>query len=291
MPELPEVETVKNGLLPFLKGAKILNVQTSSFKLRFPYPDGFVQYLIGASFINLRRRAKYIIADLNNENSIIIHLGMSGRITLAGNGQILSFDDYVYQTGAKTKHDHVSMDLLGIDGQEFKLVYNDPRRFGLWDIVKTNEIENSTHFAHLGPEPLEKTYNGKMLLERIGKKQAPIKLALLNQEIVVGLGNIYVCEALYMSNIHPERPANSLSLKEANILVENAKKVLQKAIEAGGSTLNDFRQADGNLGSFQERFLAYDREGKDCPNSKCNEKILRIVQGGRSTFFCPKCQK
>ncbi len=291
MPELPEVETVKNGLAPFLQNAKIQNLQLSPFRLRFEYPKGFAQYIIGATIIGLRRRAKYIIIDLSNQNTIIVHLGMSGRITLAGKGQILSFDDYVYQTGAKAKHDHVILDIINEKGEEFKLVYNDPRRFGLWDVVKTNELETSRHFNHLGPEPLEKNFDGKKLLERIGKKQAPIKLALLNQEIVVGLGNIYVCEALFMSNIHPERPANRLSIKEADILVQNAKKVLQKAIEAGGSTLNDFRHADGNLGEFQNKFLAYDKEGVNCTNKNCDGVISRITQGGRSTFFCPKCQK
>ena len=291
MPELPEVETIKNGLVPFLEGARIKNVSLSSYRLRFEYPEGFTQYLIGASFNKLKRRAKYIIGELDNDNSVIIHLGMSGRITLMGNGHSLTFDDYVYQTGAKTVHDHVTIDLETKSGDDFKLIYNDPRRFGLWDLVKTDEIEKSKHFAHLGPEPLEGDFDGKKLLERIGKKAAPIKLALLNQEIIVGLGNIYVCEALYMSHINPERPANSLSQKEADTLVKNIKEVLNVAIGAGGSTLNDFRHADGNLGGFQERFLAYDREGADCPDKKCSGKIERIVQGGRSTFFCPKCQK
>lgn len=291
MPELPEVETIVRGLSPFLNEARINKVELSPYRLRFPYPDGFSQFLIGASFKNLRRRAKYIIGDLDNDNSVIIHLGMSGRITLVGDGQSLTFDDYVYQTGAKARHDHVKLGLNLPNGNAFDLVFNDPRRFGLWDIVKTNELEQSKHFAHLGPEPLEDNFDGVKLLARIGKKAAPIKLALLNQEIVVGLGNIYVCEALYMSKIHPERPANSLSITEANTLVQNAKSVLKDAINSGGSTLNDFRHTDGNLGGFQEKFLAYDCEGKNCPNPKCDEKIARITQGGRSTFFCPKCQK
>ncbi len=291
MPELPEVETVVNGLAPFLEGAQINALETSEFRLRFPYPEGFMQSLIGASFTKLRRRAKYIIGDLDNENSLIIHLGMSGRISLVGNGQTISFDDYVYQTGAMTKHDHVKMALLGKGGDDFSLIYNDPRRFGLMDIVRTTDIENSRHFSHLGPEPLEDSFDSKTLMARIGKKAAPIKLALLNQEIVVGLGNIYVCEALFMSGIHPERPANSLGAKEAAKLVANSKKVLNAAINAGGSTLKDFAHADGSLGEFQDRFLVYDRERLDCTTPKCKSKIERIVQGGRSTFFCPTCQK
>lgn len=291
MPELPEVETVVNGLAPFLEGARINALEISEFRLRFPYPEGFMQSLIGARFKKLRRRAKYIIGDLDNDNSLIIHLGMSGRISLVGNGQTISFDDYVYQTGAMTKHDHVIMALLGKSGDDFSLIYNDPRRFGLMDVVHTTDIENSRHFSHLGPEPLEDCFDSKTLMARIGKKAAPIKLALLNQEIVVGLGNIYVCEALFMSGIHPERPANSLSTKEAAKLVANSKKVLDAAINAGGSTLKDFAHADGSLGEFQDRFLAYDRENAPCTSPKCKSKIERIVQGGRSTFFCPACQK
>ncbi len=290
MPELPEVETVKNGLAPFLEGAKITNIELSDYRLRFPYPDGFRQYLIGSSFKKLWRRAKYIIADMDNEKSLIIHLGMSGRVSLAGNGQSLSFDQYVYATGAKTKHDHVIMDLKAEIG-DFKLIYNDPRRFGLMDIVDTKEINLSKHFAHLGPEPLEAKINGEVLLNRIGKKAAPIKLALLNQEIIVGLGNIYVCEALFMSKISPIRPANSLSLKEADLLIKNSKIILENAINKGGSTLRDFAHADGNLGDFQNHFKVYDREGEDCITKNCNNKILRIVQGGRSSFYCQACQE
>lgn len=289
MPELPEVETIIRGLKPHLIGSRIKSVKTSDKRLRFEYPKGFSQFLIGANIKNLRRRAKYIVGDMDNENSFIIHLGMSGRLTLVGENQTLKFEDYIYQTGEKSVHDHV---ILGLEDSqnEFNLVFNDPRRFGLWDIVKTSEIEQSRHFAHLGPEPLNVDFDGETLMKQIGKKAAPIKLALLNQEIVVGLGNIYVCEALFKSHIHPERPANSLSTKEAEILVENCKSTLIEAINAGGSTLNDYRQADGNLGGFQERFLAYDCEGKPCTTPKCKGAISRITQGGRSTFFCPICQ-
>jgi formamidopyrimidine-DNA glycosylase len=290
MPELPEVETVKNGIAPFLLGAKIKNISFSQFRLRFEYPIGFAQHIIGTKFKSIRRRAKYIIADLENDFSIIIHLGMSGRISLVGNGQTMSFDDYVYQTGAKTIHDHVIVEIIGVDGNEIKLIYNDPRRFGLWDLVETTKIETSKHFAHLGPEPLNHDFTCEILRQRIGKKQAPIKLALLNQEIVVGLGNIYVCEALFKSKIHPERPANSLSAQEAALLVQNSKSILTAAIGAGGSTLNDYRQADGNIGSFQTRFDVYDRNGEICKTSNCGSKIEKITQGGRSTFFCAKCQ-
>ncbi len=290
MPELPEVETIINGLKPHLTGARIKSVKTSDKRLRFEYPHGFAQFLIGAEITNLYRRAKYIVGDLNNDNSFIIHLGMSGRLTLVGENQTLKFDEYLYQTGDKAIHDHVNLELEKSQNN-FKLIFNDPRRFGLWDIVKTDEIDKCRHFAHLGPEPLNGNFDGGTLLKRIGKKAAPIKLALLNQEIVVGLGNIYVCEALFKSHINPERPANSLSKKEADLLVENCKATLIEAINAGGSTLNDYRQADGNLGGFQERFLAYDCEGKPCTTPKCDGIISRIVQGGRSTFFCPKCQK
>jgi formamidopyrimidine-DNA glycosylase len=216
---------------------------------------------------------------------------MSGRISLVGNGQTISFDDYAYQTGAMSKHDHVTIDLIGTTGNEFSLIYNDPRRFGLMDLARTGEIEKSRHFAHLGPEPLEDKFTGEVLRHQIGKRAAPIKLALLNQEIVVGLGNIYVCEALHMSHIHPARPANSLSKYEAALLVANSKQILCAAIAAGGSTLKDFAHADGTLGGFQNEFLAYDQTGKPCPTPKCKGTIERIVQGGRSTFFCAKCQK
>ena len=289
MPELPEVETVCRGLAPYLVGARIENVTLSAHRLRFEYPQGFVQSLIGRTITAVRRRAKYIIAELDSDQSAIIHLGMSGRITLVGDGQALSFDSYLYQTGEKAKHDHVKLE-LSKDGESFQLIYNDPRRFGLWDIAQKQTITNHKHFAHLGPEPLENDFDGAKLMARIGKKAAPIKLALLNQEIVVGLGNIYVCEALFMSHIHPERPANSLKIDEANLLVENVKKVLLKAIESGGSTLRDFQHADGSLGGFQNNFLAYDCEGKPCTTPNCGGTIQRIVQGGRSTFFCGKCQ-
>jgi|APTNR8051073442_1049403.scaffolds.fasta_scaffold06661_4 formamidopyrimidine-DNA glycosylase len=291
MPELPEVETVVRGLQPFLIGAQIASVSTSEFRLRFAYPLDFKQCLIGASFTNISRRAKYIIADLNNDNSLIIHLGMSGRISLVGSGQIMSFDDYAYQTGSIAKHDHATFGLIGKDGTEFNVIYNDPRRFGLLDVVRTEEIETSRHFAHLGPEPLSDKFTGAALLNRIGKRATPIKIALLNQEIVVGLGNIYVCEALHMSHIHPETPANSLSEKQANLLVANSKQVLRSAIAAGGSTLKDFAHADGSLGGFQNAFLVYDQIGKPCKTPKCNGQITRVVQAGRSTFFCPACQK
>lgn len=291
MPELPEVETVVRGLSPFLVGARINALELSPFRLRFAYPDGLMQSLVGARFSAMKRRAKYIIGELDNDNSLIIHLGMSGRLSLVGAGQSLSFDDYIYQTGIIPKHDHVKMSLTGKDGGDFSLIYNDPRRFGLIDLVSTNEIEQSRHFKHLGPEPLIADFDAKTLMARIGKKAAPIKLALLNQEIVVGLGNIYVCEALYLSHINPQRPANSLSTKEAALLVKNCKLVLEQAIAAGGSTLKDFAAADGSLGGFQERFLAYDRNGAPCANSKCGGTIERIIQGGRSTFYCPSCQK
>jgi formamidopyrimidine-DNA glycosylase len=290
MPELPEVETVCRGLAPYLVGARIENVVLSSYRLRFEYPQGFVQSLIGRTINVVKRRAKYIIAELDSDQCAIVHLGMSGRITLVGEEQALSFDAYLYQTGEKAKHDHVKLE-LSKDGRNFQLVYNDPRRFGLWDIAQKSDIEGSKHFSHLGPEPLEDNFDGAALLARIGKKAAPIKLALLNQEIVVGLGNIYVCEALFMSHIHPERPANSLKLAEADLLVKNIKIVLRKAIESGGSTLRDFQHADGSLGGFQNNFLAYDCEGKTCTTPNCGGTIERIVQGGRSTFFCRKCQK
>ena len=291
MPELPEVETVVRGLAPFLEGAQIKALETSDKRLRFEYPDNFRQALIGASFVNIRRRAKYIIGELNNDFAAIIHLGMSGRISLVGNGQTIGFDEYEYSTGELSKHDHVKLHLIAKDKSEFSLIYNDPRRFGLWDIALKDEIENTRHFSHLGPEPLESNFDEKVLMARIGKKAAPIKLSLLNQEIVVGLGNIYVCEALFMSHINPERPANSLSAKEAKLLVQNCKLVLNNAINAGGSTLKDFAHADGSLGEFQDRFLVYDREKAACQTPKCKGQIARIPQGGRSTFYCPSCQK
>lgn len=290
MPELPEVETITKGLSPHLTGATIKGVETTNYRLRFPYPDGFMQSLIGRKIIGLKRRAKYIICQLDNNESIIIHLGMSGRINLVGNGHELSFENYLYKTGEKTKHDHVKL-LLEKNGQEFYLIYNDPRRFGLWDITNNDTLKEYKHFAHLGPEPLSADFNGQRLIERIGKKAAPIKLALLNQEIIVGLGNIYVCEALFMSHISPLRPANSLSIKEANLLVKNIKQVLETAIEKGGSTLRDYEQANGQKGGFQNHFLVYDKENCDCTTKGCSGKIKRITQGGRSTFYCELCQK
>lgn len=269
MPELPEVETVCRGLEPTICGQHITGITLHRPNLRFPFPDGFATKIEGASVVAVRRRAKYILIDLSNNLTWVIHLGMSGRILL--------------NEKATTIHDHVEVAL-----EKGSFVYQDPRRFGYMDILPTDTLENSRWFNALGIEPLSGLFTGSYLHEKFKTKKAPIKNLLLQQSIVVGLGNIYVCEALFSTGIRPTRSGNTISKKQLDLLVENIKIVLHRAIKAGGSSLQDHRQVDGTLGYFQHDFKVYGREGKLCATCKTN--ILRITQAGRSSFYCPLCQ-
>jgi formamidopyrimidine-DNA glycosylase len=270
-----------------LEGAILTRVEARRPNLRFAFPDRFSARLSGAKVTHLDRRAKYLLAHLNTGETLIMHLGMSGRFSVVSDQGVKTFDDYAYDTGADPKHDHV---VLHVEGGS-QVVYNDPRRFGFMDIVATNALETCKHFAHMGPEPLGNSFNAAVLITAFEGKKSPIKSALLDQANVAGLGNIYVCEALFRAGIDPQRQASSLKKAEIERLTPHIRAVLTDAINAGGSTLRDFAAADGALGGFQERFDVYGREGEPC---KCGTKegiVMRIVQSGRSTFYCPPCQR
>jgi formamidopyrimidine-DNA glycosylase len=287
MPELPEVETVRRGLAPALEGAILTRVEARRANLRFPFPDRFVERLKGARVDHLDRRAKYLIAHLSTGEALIMHLGMSGRFSVVNDQGVKTFDDYAYSTGGDPKHDHV---VLHVEGGT-QVIYNDPRRFGFMDIVPSDQLDSCKHFAKMGPEPLGNHFNAKVLVKAFEGKKSPIKAALLDQANVAGLGNIYVCEALFRAGISPTRLASDLKSKEIDRLTTQIRGVLTDAINAGGSTLKDFAATDGSLGGFQERFDVYGREGEPCQCGAKKGLIERIVQSGRSTFYCPSCQK
>lgn len=273
MPELPEVETVCRGLVKPLKGRTIRRVQQRRAGLRFPFPANFPKKLEGRRVRGIRRRAKYILIDLDDGQTVILHLGMSGSIVVSAKKQ------------KPEKHDH-----LIFETDNGKIVtFNDPRRFGLADITARADIENHRLFSHLGPEPLEKDFNAPFLFTQLQKRKSDIKAALMDQKLVAGLGNIYVCEALFLAGIHPRRRCGRVSREEASKLAAAIKKVLKKAIAAGGSSLRDYVQATGELGYFQHKWQVYDREGLPC--RKCKTPLARITQSGRSSFYCPSCQK
>lgn len=274
MPELPEVETVCRGLAPVLVGNVIARADVRRKDLRKPFPRGLKTRVESAQVTHITRRAKYIQAHLDNGYVLVIHLGMSGRV-------VVHTDDYKPQV-----HDHFILHMKG--GQQ--IVLNDPRRFGIVDLVRTEDLSSHALFAHLGPEPLSNGFSGPVLAAALAGKTAAIKQVIMDQRVVVGVGNIYASEALFMAGIHPEMPAGRIDEGRAEALVSAIKTVLRKAIKAGGSTLRDHRQANGELGYFQHSFSVYDREGQSCGVCRGSCKIQRIVQGGRATYFCPKCQ-
>jgi formamidopyrimidine-DNA glycosylase len=283
MPELPEVETVRAGLAPVMEGRTIVRAEARRADIRFPLPDRFVERLEGARVNQLRRRAKYLLADLDSGETLIAHLGMSGRFSVVTAQGGFGFGDYVYDTGADPKHDHVVFHL----NDETSIIYNDPRRFGFMDLAFTDQLESARWFVAMGPEPLSNQFSGVVLAETLKSKKSPIKAALLDQKVVAGLGNIYVCEALFRSHIAPTRLGNSLTAPETELLALSIKAILAEAIGVGGSTLRDFKASDGTSGAFQERFDVYGREGQACT---CGADVLRLVQSGRSTFWCSQCQ-
>lgn len=281
MPELPEVETVKSGMAQVLEGAVFSDVDQRRPDLRVPFPEKLTDRLIGRRIETIARRAKYVLVYLDNRTVLVIHLGMSGRVLVMNDGRYYKPE----------KHDHL---ICGFeDGCKF--VLNDPRRFGMVLLIHENEIGNYTAFSKMGPEPLGNEFSGTVLFEKLQGKKSPIKTVLLDQRVVAGLGNIYVCEALYYAGIDPQRPAESLSTDEAENLVSSIRNVLIRAIKAGGSSLKDYRTANGDLGYFQFSFAVYDREGGACPDCSCDVSktggIKRIIQGGRSTFYCQEKQK
>ncbi len=296
MPELPEVETVKRGLEPLLLGRRIKHVILRRKDLRFPFPEGFGESLTNAKVEALSRRAKYILIHLDNGLSLISHLGMTGRFTAFNANGASNLGEFYFKTGAGEQadgpHDHVVFDLD--DGS--KLIYSDPRRFGMMDLVKTAELDQHKLLKDLGVEPLGNELSSHYLVAKFRDKTAPLKAALLDQRIIAGLGNIYVCEALHRAHLKPRRKAGSLVKAKSHDarldeLVRHIRDILNEAIRAGGSTLQDFASTGGEQGSYQQRFSAYDREGKPCPTPDCTGTIKRIVQSGRSSFYCPTCQK
>ncbi len=293
MPELPEVETVRRGLEPVMAGATILRVEQRRPDLRFPFPERFVTRLEGRRIERLGRRAKYLLADLDSGETLILHLGMSGRFTIDRPGEARAATaSFHHDAGGVTAHDHVVFHLTG----GTRVTYNDARRFGFMDLVPRDGLETCRHFAVMGLEPLGNALSGAVLAELFAGRFAPLKAALLDQRLVAGLGNIYVCEALFRAGLHPEAPAGTIAdaagspTDKAEHLAHAIRDVLAEAIEAGGSTLRDYAQADGSLGYFQHAFRVYDRAGEVCVTSGCGTRIERITQSGRSTYFCPTCQ-
>ncbi len=280
MPELPEVETVRAGLLSAMLGQVIECAQVNRADLRWPFPPNMAQRLTGARVQALRRRSKYILADLSTGETLLIHLGMSGRMLVSG-AQLGSF---AHPHPAPQKHDHVVLDMQG----GARVTFNDPRRFGAMDLMQTAIAAQHPLLAGLGPEPLGNSFDGDYLAQRLAGRKAPIKSALLDQGIVAGLGNIYVCEVLHRAGIAPQRLAGNIA--DAAALVPIIREVLTQAIAAGGSSLRDFRQADGELGYFQHNFAVYGRQGQACQKPECDGEIARVVQSGRSSFYCPQCQ-
>ncbi|WGV18100.1 bifunctional DNA-formamidopyrimidine glycosylase/DNA-(apurinic or apyrimidinic site) lyase [Fuscovulum ytuae] len=287
MPELPEVETVRRGLLPAMEGRRITRAQVNRPDLRWPFPPRMADRLTGARILSLRRRSKYILADLSTDETLLIHLGMSGRMLISSPAGRETLGEWHHHHPAPAKHDHVILDME--DGT--RITFNDARRFGAMDLMPTATAEAHPLLAQLGPEPLGNAFDEPYLAARLKGRNTPIKSALLDQHIVAGLGNIYVCETLYRARIHPARKAARISAARAATLVPLIRDVLAEAITAGGSSLRDYRQADGELGYFQHSFQVYGREGEPCVTPGCTATIRRIVQSGRSSFFCPTCQR
>lgn len=283
MPELPEVETVRRGLLPVMEGQVITLAEVNRPDLRWPLPERMADRLTGKRVTALRRRSKYILADLDSGETLLVHLGMSGRMLISG-AQLGSF---YHDHPAPQKHDHVVLHMEG----GARVTFNDARRFGAMDLMTTEGAEAHPLLAGLGPEPFGNDFNEPYLAGRLRGRKTPIKSALLDQGIVAGLGNIYVAETLYRARISPLRLAGDLSETEAHALVPVIREVLAEAIKAGGSSLRDFRQANGELGYFSKHFQVYDREGEPCETPGCAGTVTRTVQSGRSSFWCSACQR
>jgi len=289
MPELPEVETVRRGLAPAMEGARIDKVEVRHRGLRWPIAKDFEKRIEGKTVDGLGRRAKYLTADLSSGDVLVMHLGMSGSFRI---GKDAKPGVYYHEKSKSTAHDHVVFHMS--NGQT--ITFNDPRRFGSMKLVARAKIDEEPLLHALGPEPLGNEFDAAMLASACQAKKTSLKAALLDQRVVAGLGNIYVCEALFRAHLSPKRRASTIADRNgkpnerAEALVPAIKAVLEAAIKAGGSSLRDHRRTDGSLGDFQHTFLVYDREGQPCPNG-CKGTVKRIVQAGRSTFYCPSCQK
>lgn len=282
MPELPEVETVRRGLVPVMEGQTIARAQVNRPDLRWPLPAGLAAALSGATVLRLRRRSKYILADLSTGQTLILHLGMSGRVLVSG----AMVGDFHHDHPAPARHDHVVFHMAS----GARVIFNDARRFGAMDLVGTAAADAHPWLAALGPEPLGNGFHDGHLIAALAGRRTPVKAALLDQRTVAGLGNIYVAEALFRARIHPARQAGRIGAARVAALVPVIRDVLSEAIAAGGSSLRDYRQTDGELGYFQHAFRVYDRAGQPCVTPGCTGTVRRIVQAGRSTFYCPRCQ-
>jgi formamidopyrimidine-DNA glycosylase len=293
MPELPEVETVRLGLVPAMEGARFVKVEARRPDLRWPFPKDFVKRLEGKTVTGLGRRAKYLLADLSSGDVLIMHLGMSGSFRVGKDGAEAVQGDFHYERSKAAAHDHVVFHM----SSGASVTFNDPRRFGFMKLVPRAKFDEEPLLRRIGPEPLGNEFGAALLARACRGKKTSLKAALSDQRVVAGLGNIYVCEALHRAHLSPKRRASTIAEKNgepnerASALADAIKAVLNDAIKAGGSSLRDHRQTDGELGYFQHSFRVYDREGEKCPTRGCKGKIRRIVQTGRSTFFCPVCQK
>jgi formamidopyrimidine-DNA glycosylase len=285
MPELPEVETVRRGLAPALVGRRIKRARIKRPDLRFPFPTRFAARLSGRRIDALERRAKYLLAHLDDGNVWVTHLGMTGRWSILGARR--QPGDFYYAEPPDPAHTHVVIETE--DGA--RLEFNDPRRFGYMDLISEAGLDAHRFFKAMGPEPLGNRFHEPYLKRALAGKKASIKSALLDQRVVAGLGNIYVVEALHRAGIAPAKPAGRISAQRLDKLYHAIRAVLEEAIEAGGSTLADYAAVDGAQGGFQHRFRVYDREGEKCPTKDCRGAVVRAVHSGRSTFWCPRCQR
>jgi formamidopyrimidine-DNA glycosylase len=292
MPELPEVETVRRGLEPAMAGATILALEQRREALRFPLPENFARRLTGRRITALGRRAKYLVADLDDGNVLLMHLGMTGRFIGEDTTGLHEPGDFYLGGGRHLQHDHIVFTL----SSGARVTYNDARRFGFMDLVPRADLATG-HFSGLGIEPLGNELSGALLAALFSGRRTPVKAALLDQRLIAGLGNIYVCEALHRAGIHPARMTGSLvgadggSTPTLEALAGAIRAVLEEAIAVGGSTLRDFAHTDGSLGYFQHRFRVYNREGEPCRREGCGGTIRRLVQSGRSSYFCDVCQQ
>src|SRR5580700_5433501 len=293
MPELPEVETVRRGLEPAMDGARFTKVELRRGDLRWPFPKDFVSRLKGKTVTGMGRRAKYLLTDLSSGDVLVMHLGMSGSFHVFEKERQVTPGAYYHERSKHAAHDHVVFHM----SSGAIVTFNDPRRFGSMKLVARNKIDAEPLLKGLGPEPLGNAFDAAMLAKACQRKKTSLKAALLDQRIVAGLGNIYVCEALFRAHLSPKRRASTIAGKNgvanerAERLVESIKMVLNAAIKDGGSSLRDHRLTDGDLGMFQHSFRVYDREGERCRTPGCPGTVRRIVQNGRSTFYCPTCQK
>ena len=283
MPELPEVETVRRGLQQSMQDQKIIRAEVNRPDLRWPFPPDMAQRLTGARVLRVLRRSKYILLDLDTQETLIVHLGMSGRMLVSGQ----KIGEFYHEHPASEKHDHVVFHMEN----DTRVTFNDARRFGAMDLASTAEVKTHKMLCNLGPEPLSNYLDDTYLAAALAGRNTPIKAALLDQRLIAGLGNIYVCEVLFRAKISPMCKAKDLSKEQVGTLVPIIRTVLEEAIEAGGSSLKDYRQTGGELGYFQHSFHVYDRELQPCKHVGCGGTIARVSQSGRSSFYCPTCQR